>query len=98
MKKIPRCPGTCLFIDIVNSTSIKYQTDVADWGQKINNTFIFLSLLNEFPNNVAKGIGDEIMLYIPDEELKSKTGYNNYFRLLSELYPNSVDRYFAFSA
>lgn len=86
LSQIPRCPGTCLFIDIVNSTEIKYKTGIAEWGQKINNTFNFLSLLNEFPNNVVKGIGDEIMLYIPDDELKSKTGYNNYLGLLSELY------------
>ena len=77
---------TCLFIDIVNSTEIKYQTGIAEWGQKINNTFNFLYLLNEFPDNIVKGIGDEIMLYIPDDELQAKTGYNNYLGLLSELY------------
>ena len=86
LNELSTCPGTCLFIDIVDSTLIKHQTDIADWGQKINNTFNFLSLLNEFPNNILKGIGDEIMLYIPDDELQSKTGYNNYFGLLSELY------------
>lgn len=86
LNEIPKCPGTCLFIDIVNSTEIKYQTGIAEWGQKINNTFNFLSLLNEFPDNIVKGIGDEIMLYIPDDELKAKTGYNNYLGLLSELY------------
>ena len=86
LNNITACPGTCLFIDIVNSTLIKHQTDIAEWGQKLNNTFNFLSLLNEFPDNIVKGIGDEIMLYIPDEELESKTGYNNYFGLLSELY------------
>jgi len=58
LSQIPRYPGTCLFIDIVNSTEIKYQTGIAEWGQKINNTFNFLSLLNEFPDNVVKGIGD----------------------------------------
>lgn len=86
LSQTPKCPGTCLFIDIVNSTEIKYQTGIAEWGQKINNTFNFLSLLNEFPDNIVKGIGDEIMLYIPDDELRAKTGYNNYIGLLSELY------------
>jgi hypothetical protein len=82
LSSIPTLPGTCLFIDIVNSTEIKYQSKISEWGQKINNTFNFLSLLNEFPDNVVKGIGDEIMLYIPDSELKSKKGYNNYIGLL----------------
>lgn len=86
LSQIPRCPGTCLFIDLVNSTKLKYQTSIAEWGQKINNTFNFLSLLNEFPDNIVKGIGDEIMLFIPDEELITKTGYNDYFGLLHELY------------
>ncbi len=86
LNEIPRFPGTCLFIDIVNSTLIKYQTGITEWGQKINNTFNFLSILNEFPDNIVKGIGDEIMLYISDIELRTKTGYNNYLGLLSELY------------
>jgi len=92
LNQIPRCPGTCLFIDIVNSTEIKYQTGITEWGQKINNTFNFLSLLNEFPDNIVKGIGDEIMIYIPNEELQSKTGYNNYLGLLSELYSKRVQK------
>ena len=86
LDRIPACPGTCIFIDLVDSTLIKHQANIADWGQKINNTFNFLSLLNEFPNNIVKGIGDEVMLYIPDENLQSKKGYNNYYGLLSELY------------
>ena len=83
---IPACPGTCIFIDLVDSTLIKHETNIEEWGQKINNTFNFLSFLNEFPDNIVKGIGDEIMLYIPDEKLQSKKGYNNYLGLISELY------------
>ncbi len=83
---IPKCPGTCFFIDIVGSTRIKYESAIEEWGRKLNNTFNFISLLNEFPENVVKGIGDEIMLFIPDEELKKKTGYNDYFSLLHEIY------------
>ena len=48
-------------------------------GKKLNNTFNFISFLNDFPDNVVKGIGDEIMLYIPDEDLKAKSTYNDYF-------------------
>lgn len=83
---IPKCPGTCFFIDVINSTDIKYKTDFSDWGKRLNNTFNFISFLNDFPDNVVKGIGDELMLYIPDEDLFSKTAYNNYFALLEEIY------------
>ncbi|MCD4723605.1 MAG: hypothetical protein K8R63_02095 [Bacteroidales bacterium] len=83
---IPKCPGTCFFIDVINSTDIKYKTDFSDWGKQLNNTFNFISFLNDFPDNVVKGIGDELMLYIPDEDLFSKTAYNNYFALLEEIY------------
>jgi class 3 adenylate cyclase len=84
--KIPRCPGTCFFIDIIHSTRLKYSTPVSDWVKKINNTFNFISFLNDFPNNIVKGIGDEIMLYIPDCDLKSKSAYNTYFALLEEIH------------
>ncbi len=83
---IPKCPGTRFFIDVINSTDIKYKTDFSDWGKQLNNTFNFISFLNDFPDNVVKGIGDELMLYIPDEDLFSKTAYNNYFALLEEIY------------
>ncbi len=86
LEEIPQAPGTCLFIDIVGSTQIKYGTDLKTWGKKINNTFNFISILNDFPGNVVKGIGDEIMLYIPDEELAKKTSYNDYFSLLQEIH------------
>ncbi|MDZ7740558.1 MAG: adenylate/guanylate cyclase domain-containing protein [Bacteroidota bacterium] len=83
---IPFCPGTCFFIDIVGSTQIKYTESLASWGKKLNNTFNFISIINDFPQNVVKGIGDEIMLFIPDEELKQKSAYNDYFSLLQEIY------------
>jgi len=86
LKNIPQCPGTCIFIDIVNSTDIKYKTSIAQWGKKLNNTFNFISFLNDFPDNIVKGIGDEIMLYIPDEILANKTTYNNHYSLLEEIY------------
>jgi class 3 adenylate cyclase len=79
-------PGTCFFIDIVGSTQIKYKSDFKTWGRMLNNTFNFISLLNEFPQNVVKGIGDEMMLYIPDDELENKPSFNDYFSLLVEIY------------
>lgn len=83
---IPKAPGTCLFIDIVGSTQIKYDNNLKQWGKMLNNTFNFISILNDFPDNIIKGIGDEIMLYIPDAELNEKESYNDYFCLLHEIF------------
>lgn len=86
LQSIPRCPGTCFFIDVINSTDIKYKSELKDWGKRLNNTFNFISFLNDLPDNVVKGIGDELMLFIPDDDLFSKTSYNNYFGLIEEIY------------
>lgn len=86
LKNIPLCPGTCIFIDIINSTALKYEAPVWDWGVKLNNTFNFISFLNDFPDHFVKGIGDEIMLFIPDQALREKHDYNTYAELLQEIY------------
>jgi class 3 adenylate cyclase len=86
LRTIPKSPGTCIFIDIVDSTHIKYRYDLSHWGKRLNNTFNFISLLNEFPSHIVKGIGDEIMLYVPDEELKTRINCNNYYALLEEIF------------
>jgi len=86
LSSIPNCPGTCFFMDINRSTDMKYLGGLADWGRKLNNTFNFLSLLNDFPDYIVKGIGDEIMLFIPDEVLKKNLSINSYYILLEEIY------------
>lgn len=86
LRQIPTCPGTCFFIDINKSTDLKYTGGLPDWGRKLNNTFNFISLLNDFPDNIVKGIGDEIMLFIPDEKLKEKKTIRTYYQLLEEIY------------
>ena len=86
LSSIPKCPGTCFFMDINRSTDMKYEGGLTEWGRKLNNTFNFLSLLNDFPDNIVKGIGDEIMLFIPDAVLVKKPGINSYFMLLEEIY------------
>jgi class 3 adenylate cyclase len=86
LKAIPKCPGTCIFVDIVSSTEVKYQTDITQWGRRLNNTFNFISVLNDFPGNIVKGIGDEIMLYIPDKVLVEKDSINDYYSILEEVY------------
>lgn len=86
LAELPKCPGTCFFIDIARSTDLKYELPVAEWVRRMNNTFSFISFLNDFPENIVKGIGDEIMLYIPDEVLQRKSAYNDYFSLLEEIH------------
>ncbi len=86
LSSIPNCPGTCFFMDINRSTDMKYLGGLTDWGRKLNNTFNFLSLLNNFPQYIVKGIGDEIMLFIPDDVLKSDKAINSYYMLLEEIY------------
>jgi hypothetical protein len=86
LKGIPKCPGTCCFMDINKSTDMKYSGGLPDWGRKLNNTFNFILYSNHFENNVVKGIGDEVMLFIPDDELFGKPANNNYFSLLEDIY------------
>ncbi len=86
LSSIPKCPGTCFFMDINRSTDMKYLGGLTDWGRKLNNTFNFLSLLNDFPEYIVKGIGDEIMLFIPDDVLKTKPAITSYYMLLEEIY------------
>jgi len=86
LSAIPNCPGTCFFMDINRSTDMKYLGGLADWGRKLNNTFNFLSLLNNFPDYIVKGIGDEIMLFIPDNVLRKDHSINCYYNLLEEIY------------
>jgi len=86
LKKIPSCPGTCIFIDLVESTATKYKKGRGHWGKLINNTFNFISLLNDFPDNIVKGIGDELMIYIPDDILAKKETFSNHYSIIEELY------------
>ena len=86
LEEIPRTPGICFFMDINRSTDIKYQGGLKDWGRKLNNTFNNLLYANHFQQHVVKGIGDEMMLFIPDEVLKSKSSNNTCFALLEDIY------------
>ena len=86
LKGLKTCPGTCIFIDLVESTGIKYKQDIAYWGKLINNTFNFISLLNDFPDNIVKGIGDELMIYIPDDILAKKETFSDHYSIIEEIY------------
>ena len=79
-------PGVCIFIDLINSTGDKFDQVNNAWIQKLNNTFNFISFINDFPNFVVKGIGDELMLYLPDNDLQKSRSFSNYFSLLNEIY------------
>jgi class 3 adenylate cyclase len=86
LEQIPRCPGICFFMDINRSTDIKYQGGLKDWGRKLNNTFNNLLYANHFQRHIVKGIGDEMMLFIPDEVLQKKSSNNTCFALLEDIY------------
>jgi hypothetical protein len=83
---IPKCPGICIFMDINKSTDMKYSGGIIEWGRKLNNTFNFLLYTSHFENFIVKGIGDEMMLFIPDTELKKRSTGGNYYALLEDIY------------
>jgi class 3 adenylate cyclase len=86
LRSIPTCPGTCIFMDVSRSTQLKYAETLVEWGRKLNNTFNILVYANHLESFVVKGIGDEIMLYIPDEELKARASDNDYYSLVENIY------------
>ncbi len=86
LKNLPPCPGICIFIDLVESTGIKYKKGIEHWGKLINNTFNFISILNDFPDNIVKGIGDELMIYIPDSVLVNKESLNSHYAVIEEIH------------
>jgi len=86
LEGIPKCPGICIFMDINRSTDMKYLGGIVDWGRKLNNTFNFLLFTNHFENYLVKGIGDEMMLFIPDTQLEEKASGDNYYALLEDIF------------
>jgi class 3 adenylate cyclase len=86
LERIPRCPGICFFMDINRSTDMKYLGGLKDWGRKLNNTFNNLLYSNHFEKNIVKGIGDEMMLYITEEDLAGKQTNNTCYALLEDIY------------
>lgn len=84
--QIPNCPGICFFMDINRSTDIKYHGGLNDWGRKLNNTFNSLLYANHFQHHLVKGIGDEMMLFIPEEVLTGKSSNNTCYALLEDIY------------
>jgi class 3 adenylate cyclase len=86
IRELEKVPGVCIFIDLINSTGDKYSSINDSWIKKTNNTFNFISILNQFPDFVVKGIGDEMMLYLPDHALANNDAFSNYYDLLSEIY------------
>jgi hypothetical protein len=86
LESIPTCPGVCIFMDINKSTDMKYEGGLKDWGRKLNNTFNVLLRANHLEDNLVKGIGDEMMLYITEVDLGQKTSDGNCFGLLSNIY------------
>ena len=79
-------PGVCIFIDLINSTGDKFAEGGMSWIRKLNNTFNYISIINDFPQFVVKGIGDELMLYLPDGSLGKSRAFQDYFSLLNEIH------------
>lgn len=74
-------PGTCIFIDMCNSTELK-QNSLPEWVTKISNTINLVGKTSSlFENHIVKLIGDEIMFYIPDSNL----GEENHATLFGEV-------------
>ncbi|HEX4346136.1 MAG TPA: hypothetical protein VHZ73_01100 [Vicinamibacterales bacterium] len=86
LRSLPTCPGTCIFMDVSRSTELKYHETLEDWGRKLNNTFNILLYANHLETFIVKGIGDEIMVYIPDTELASRASDNDYYSLVENIY------------
>ena len=84
---LPGCNGTGLFLDITSSTEIKYKKGFKDWVLLLKNTFNLLGLQDKLRNNIIKYIGDEIMIFIPDDVLLSEDlSIYDYYTLLQEIY------------
>lgn len=63
--------GVCIFIDICGSTAVK-RKDLKEWILLIGNTIRLCSgSSNLFKDNVLKLIGDEIMIFISDDKIKT---------------------------
>ncbi len=69
LDRLKQIPGTCIFIDVCGSTELKNKSDSRYWIPVIGNT---LSVGQTLPllENPLKVIGDELMYFIPDEEVK----------------------------
>ncbi len=75
--------GICIFIDICGSTAIK-RNRLKEWFLLIGNTIRFCAGISPlFRINVIKLIGDEIMIFIPDD--KMETSNENYASILGLL-------------
>ena len=82
----PYC-GTCLFIDITNSTKIKYNKGFSEWVILLKNTFGVLALQQKIKGNIVKFIGDAIMIFIPDDTLFTENGsITGFYTLLEEVF------------
>lgn len=84
ISSMPKSPGICIFIDLCNSTNLKYSPK-EKWITIIWNSFsIITSSLFISSEHIIKYIGDEIMIYIPESDM-SKLNGETYDTILSNL-------------
>jgi class 3 adenylate cyclase len=73
---LPPSPGYCIFIDVVGSTAMK-QKSMREWVALIHNCFANAkTFLTAF--RPLKGIGDELMYFIEESDLKGETALTIY--------------------
>jgi hypothetical protein len=70
LKALPPTPGYCFFIDICGSTALK-DSPIENWARIIANVF---NNIRSYLATLAplKGIGDELMYYLPEAELAAR--------------------------
>ena len=65
-------PGYCIFIDIVGSTELKSH-NLYEWISYIYNTFATINFSLFYKFNPLKSIGDCLMFYIPESDMKDES-------------------------
>ena len=87
VEKLTPYSGVCIFIDITNSTDIKYMKGIDDWILLLKNSFGVSEVQKKLRENVIKFIGDAIMFFIPDDSLYTEDDtINNTYSLLEEIF------------
>lgn len=96
VKSVNPISGTCIFIDICGSTAIKNKYKYPKWVTLIRNS---ISICQGLPSleQPLKVIGDELMYFLPDEELNiSSKSYADILNSVKESissWKNSLDSY-----
>lgn len=95
IKNLKPLSGVCIFIDIVGSTELK-NNNLQHWIVLLGNSLAIAVGNNTIlSKNVIKHIGDEIMIFIPDDSLENENHYTIFETLKGYLssFNNELDEY-----